>query len=664
MRTTLNNSGTTDSSELDQIRDWKALHRLSTQLLKTNSTTAKLAEVLASVVAFHHTSRAVISIHDPGLECLTVRASIGMTKQEVEELNRIKLSEGCSGAAFAERDRIVVENFDKDERFEAFHPWAKANHVGAVYSTPFYDDDTAIGVVTVYFGMPHTPTAREMELTDICAGTIALILGRELADASSRQERERRNKVLAHMDEGYIVLAHDFTVREMNHAAVRMCQRPIADMIGKSHWKVWPEVNDTEMGTMFRRAMSERIPLWIENRWVSPSGDVGWYEVHAQPIDEGMAIYFRDITRRKTAEQAVADSEARYRALAENTSEVVWRADATGMVCEMSPGWARFTGQTSAESSGEGWANAIQPDDRAGLLAEWHAAVATGMDYMTTYRMRRSDGQYRNMISHGVPLKDKDGHVREWIGLCQDVTALREAEEIARQENVHKDEFLAMLGHELRNPLSAVRMATDLLERTDFGPERTAHFARVINRQVAHMTRLVEDLMDISRISRGQVSLERNPVDLCAAITAAAEQLRPMMNAKQHRLTLDLPEEACIVFGDHVRLVQVAGNLIGNAARYTPAHGDITARLLIEAGKALFTVSDTGIGIEPALLPEIFNLYTQAKMTSDRQSSGLGMGLTLVKSLVELHGGTVTAMSDGPNMGSMFSVTLPCAATN
>jgi len=225
--------------------------------------------------------------------------------------------------------------------------------------------------------------------------------------------------------------------------------------------------------------------------------------------------------------------------------------------------------------------------------------------------------------------------------------------------DLRKDEFLAILSHELRGPLSAVGMAAQMLETPTLPAERQALLAQLISRQVAHMTRLVEDLLDVSRISRGSMLLQKAPVDMREVVRSAIEQHSAAALAKQHVLDVATPDQACMVSGEAVRLVQVIGNLLGNAIRYTPHGGAIRVALRVDGGFVEISITDNGIGIGKELIPRLFDLYVQAEQSTQRGSSGLGLGLALVKSLLEAHSGSISAMSEGMGHGSTFLVSLP-----
>ena len=229
-------------------------------------------------------------------------------------------------------------------------------------------------------------------------------------------------------------------------------------------------------------------------------------------------------------------------------------------------------------------------------------------------------------------------------------------------ERDRKDVFLAMLAHELRNPLAPIQSAAELLRHMR-NPDRAGidKVGSMILRQVEHMVHLVDDLLDVSRIGRGQLVLDAQPVDIRAAINAACEQVRPAIERKRHHFQLDLAPEPLAVLGDHKRMVQIIANLLNNAAKYTPEGGELALRLTADARQVTIAVRDNGIGIDAALLPRVFDTFTQATLTPDRQQGGLGLGLALVKRLSELHGGTVEVESAGAGAGSTFTLVLPRA---
>ncbi|MBB6133630.1 signal transduction histidine kinase [Massilia aurea] len=236
------------------------------------------------------------------------------------------------------------------------------------------------------------------------------------------------------------------------------------------------------------------------------------------------------------------------------------------------------------------------------------------------------------------------------------------AERELRAADQRKDEFLAMLAHELRNPLAPISTGAHLLKLLHSDNAQITQTCAIIARQVEHMTSLVDDLLDVSRVTRGLVTLSTQILDLRKVVDDAAEQIRPLMLARRHKVVLDMPPEPASVKGDHKRLVQVVANLLGNATKYTPEGGHITLHLAQQADAWVIDVTDDGIGMDARLVERVFDLFTQAERTPDRSQGGLGLGLALARSLVELHGGSVGAMSAGPGLGSTFTVRLPCFA--
>ncbi|MCA1855239.1 hybrid sensor histidine kinase/response regulator [Massilia oculi] len=239
---------------------------------------------------------------------------------------------------------------------------------------------------------------------------------------------------------------------------------------------------------------------------------------------------------------------------------------------------------------------------------------------------------------------------------------LHQQQERLQREHARKDEFLAMLAHELRNPLAPISSAAQLLRVLFAGEPRIRQVSEVIGRQVTHMTHLVDDLLDVSRVTRGLVTISKVDVELGAVLRDAVEQVAPVAAARHHHLDQDIAPQPVFVRGDRTRLIQVFANLLNNAAKYTPDGGQLALSLRVEGKEALVEVCDNGIGIGPELLPEVFDLFTQGQRTPDRAQGGLGLGLTLVKKLVELHGGRIEAHSEGAGRGSRFAVRLPCLA--
>jgi len=300
------------------------------------------------------------------------------------------------------------------------------------------------------------------------------------------------------------------------------------------------------------------------------------------------------------------------------------------------------------------------------LLAAWLVG-----DVLIVQRVRKLMGTAERIAAGDLDARSGIGYANEEIGnlaqaldrmaaaLQKKETARSLAERELRAADQRKDEFLAMLAHELRNPLAPISTGAHLLKLLHSDNTQITQTCSIIVRQVDHMTSLVDDLLDVSRVTRGLVALSAHVLDLRRAVDDAVEQVRPLITARRHRVTIDVPPAPAYVKGDHKRLVQVIANLLGNATKYTPDGGTIQLRLEADGDDYVLSVLDDGIGMEAALVERVFDLFTQAERTPDRSQGGLGLGLALARSLVELHGGSVQASSPGPGRGSTFTVRLP-----
>jgi len=366
-----------------------------------------------------------------------------------------------------------------------------------------------------------------------------------------------------------------------------------------------------------------------------------------------------DMTEQVGTQRALRESEEKFRTMTEAMPQMVWSGLPDGQNDYSNGRWCEFTGLSRAELAGMQWLDVVHPDDLPALQARWRHSMESGTLFESEHRLRRHDGEYRWALNRGLPVRDETGRILRWMGTVTDVHDQKLAAEELKAANARKDEFLAMLAHELRNPLAPISTAAQILKLPGGDPKRSLQASDVIARQVKHMVELVDDLLDVSRVTRGLVELEREPVDLADVVQAAIEQARPLVERKGHTLATRLGEAHVSVTGDRKRLVQVMVNLLNNAAKYTPDGGEIKVGAELAPGEIRLSVIDNGIGIDAALLPEVFELFTQARRTPDRAQGGLGLGLALVRSMVGLHGGRVEARSDGPGRGSRFDVVLP-----
>jgi len=362
------------------------------------------------------------------------------------------------------------------------------------------------------------------------------------------------------------------------------------------------------------------------------------------------------------SEAARQISEERFQA-AVRAVGLMWTQNAQGEMDGEQFGWAALTGQTPAQYRGDGWSIAIHPDDLQPTLIAWKQAVKQQRHFEWEHRLRSAAGQWRRYAVCAEPVFAADGHLREWVGVHIDVTEARRTAESLREADRRKDEFLAILSHELRNPLAPIRSAASVLANPALTAEELAVSRDVINRQIRHMAWLLDDLLDISRISAGRLELEKQPHRLQSIVEAAVENARVLIDGRRHTLEVDL-QPGCVAHVDEVRVTQVLANLLLNAARYTPPGGQIRLAARADEHELLIEVQDNGIGITPEQLPYVFDMFSQLRSASDRTQGGLGIGLALSRGLVELHGGHLDASSAGLGGGATFRVHLPPAAAD
>jgi signal transduction histidine kinase len=465
----------------------------------------------------------------------------------------------------------------------------------------------------------------------------------------------------------------------VNDAFLQASSRTRDELVGISLFEAFPgnpDDSDDTGETALRQSLAkvlatgqpdtlpaQRYPIRVEVPDGSERYEERFWSAVSTPIfaEDGRVLCIShtttDVTSQVHAAAALRESEKRFRALISATTDVVYR---------MSPDWRemrRLEGRGFLKDTSDPshiWLDEYVPADEQERV---HRIIEQAIRNKTTFelehRVRRADGTFGWIHSRAVPMLDAAGAIYEWIGAASDITERKTAEEKLYNSDRRKDEFLAMLAHELRNPLAPIGAAAQLLQHTRLDEARTRQTSQIIGRQVQHMTELIDDLLDVSRVTRGLVELDNTPLDISHIAREAVEQVTPLIQAKHHRLSLHLPSETYLVQGDKKRLVQIVTNLLNNAAKYTHDGGELRLCAEVRAAQIVIEVSDNGVGMTQELAARAFDLFAQAERTSDRTSGGLGLGLALVKSLVELHGGKVSCASPGPGKGSTFTVCLP-----
>jgi len=406
-----------------------------------------------------------------------------------------------------------------------------------------------------------------------------------------------------------------------------------------------------------------------ENWRVKKDGSRFWANVVITALrDEsgkllGFSKITRDLSERRLHEEALRQSEERFRLLIEGVTDyAIYMLDPEGVITSWNAGAERIKGYPREEIIGRHVSTFYSEEDRrAGRpWEEIAAARRTGRAEAEGWRLKKSGDRFwaRTVLT---ALHDSDGHMRGFAKVTQDLSHRRHIQDLEKAaQNVN--EFIAMLAHELRNPLAPIRNAVHIMAQVPPSDPAQQTMRATIERQSAHLARIVDDMLDIARITRGSLSIDHSQLDLGEVVRHAVETAAPAIEAARHALELDLPSEPLPVWGDAQRLAQVLSNVLNNAARYTPAGGSIAVRARAEENEAVVRVRDSGRGIEPDMIERIFDMFVQGRAPLQRVGGGLGVGLALARRLTELHGGTLEGRSEGVNRGSEFILRLPLAA--
>ncbi|HSS28622.1 MAG TPA: ATP-binding protein [Usitatibacter sp.] len=366
-----------------------------------------------------------------------------------------------------------------------------------------------------------------------------------------------------------------------------------------------------------------------------------------------------DVIESHRSQEAARHNERVYKALGESLDFGVWSADSSGGYTYMSDCFLQLVGRRLEECVGDRWKDLLHPEDREPVAESWRACVAEGRKWDCELRVQGRDGAYYSMLARAVPVRDARGVIVSWAGINLDIGRLKRVETELRQNDQRKNEFLATLAHELRNPLAPLRNGLEVLKLAGPNAATSDRAREMMERQMLQLVRLVDDLLDVSRVSRGKVELRRERIELSAVLRNAIETSQPVLAERRHQFIARIPAEKIVVDADMTRLSQVFWNLLNNAAKYTPNGGRVEMEVRILDGEVAVSVRDNGFGIPPAMQSRIFEIFTQVDRELEKSQGGLGIGLSIAKRLVEMHGGRIDVSSAGPGAGSEFTVRLP-----
>ena len=380
----------------------------------------------------------------------------------------------------------------------------------------------------------------------------------------------------------------------------------------------------------------------------------------------GIYTHFGIRSHQRRAESALRESELRLHLVVNGSGVAIWDSDLrTGHTY-----WNRRTfelfGYTPTQDGSvtmDMWRERVHPDDEPMVRQAFERAIKEKSNFVLEHRIVRGAGDTVWVSAFGRYYYDQKGEPVRFTGMNLDITERKRAQEELRAADRRKDEFLAVLAHELRNPLAPLRDSLRIFEKCALSDPMLNKARRIMQRQTSQMVRLIDDLLDVSRISRNRLELRKEMTTIAEAVESALETCHPALNAAGHRLSIQMPAEPLHVYADRVRLAQVFGNLLSNSVKYTPPGGEIRIAVAREGEEALIGVTDTGIGIAAEDLACVFEMFTQVGRGSEHRVGGLGIGLALVSRLVQMHGGSVSARSSGAGKGSTFSVRLPLSAS-
>ena len=436
--------------------------------------------------------------------------------------------------------------------------------------------------------------------------------------------------------------------------------------------ELWPEISDV-VRSLAQEAFAGATQHFEDRPFVLHRhgyAELTYFTFCFSPVQDedglvgGILGTLVETTEKVAALSRIQESDERYRLALEASGNIgTWVVDPETNLTSMDERFAAlFEVDFQVAQDGTGidvFTDRIHPEDRAMVEAAVAEAIKSGERYDIDYRIRQRSGKVVWVTAKGKMFSDAKTGKQRFAGVAVEITERKQMEEALLENDRRKDEFLAMLAHELRNPLAPIMAAAEVLRLAKFDEARVKQTSAIISRQGRHMTSLIDDLLDVSRVTRGLVTLDTIDLDAKRIVSEAFEQVRPLIEARRHHIAFHMSPESAYIRGDSKRLVQVVANLLNNAAKYTLEGGAINLKLAVGSDAVLITVEDNGIGMASDYLSKVFDMFSQAQRTTDRSQGGLGIGLSLAKSLVEKHGGSVKAESAGVGQGSRFTVSLP-----
>lgn len=639
-----------------------------------------LEQALALAMEIYQADLGLLSLEPPGFTGLRKEVAIGFPPEADPFLGSPFPPETPCATAFEEKRPVIIEDIDTDPHFQSSRDFARASGFRSAQCTPMIASDGQVyGTLTLCFARPHRLSPQASGTLIKYAGQVALIVEgvhwrrqamqeideRILAERELGASEQRYRQLVENLPAAAYTCDSEGRIQLFNQAAVTLWGRApqasdrwcVARRVYSSEgfllpYEAWPIVLAVEKGIL---SLGQEVQLERED------GSRRDVMAHPMPIrDEGGKVIgainlLVDTTDHKRNQLEVR----RLAAIVESSDDAIISTDLEGVILSWNTGAQQLYGYSASEVVGQ-HINVLIPDERHDEEPAIIQRVRQGerIQHYETVR-RRQDGSLVHVSLTVSPVKDQEGRILGISKSARDIGHLRHIEDELRRADLRKNEFLATLAHELRNPLAPLQNGLNIIKASHASEEILLKTEDMMERQLRLLVRLVDDLMDVNRITQGKFELRKEVVSLEQTIRNAVESCTPQLQRAEQKFSLDLPPEPILLHADPARLSQVFLNLLTNASKYTPHGGNISLSVYQEGDEAIIKIRDTGIGIPSHMLEDIFTLFMQVDRSLEKSTGGLGIGLTLVKQLVEMHQGTVTAFSEGKDLGSEFTVRLP-----
>lgn len=613
-----------------------------------------------------------------GGDQLLLIASAGAFRDREGPHHRIPVGQFRLGQIASTKSPYLTNAVAEDTQF-INQEWGKSQGMVAFAGYPLAVEERVIGVIAVFAKKPLSGDV--LSDLDPIAESIAQYIDRKRTEQRILEQSELHRTTLASIGDAVITTDTQAQVTNLNSMAESLTGWTNGEALGKPLEVVFQILNEQTRQTVANpavKALQEGVVVGLANHTTLISRDGAEHPIDdsAAPIRSrdgsilGCVLVFRDAAERRAAEEAIRHSEQQFRFVMDSMPQKIFTVTPSGEFEYFNPNWIEFTGLELPVIRGTGWAAIVHPEDLNDTMNAWGKALVSRDPFQLEHRFQRADGEFRWHITRARAWVNAEGIVQMWVGSSTEIheqknvsNELRELAAKLSEADRRKDEFLAILAHELRNPLAPIRNGLQIM-RLSKGEGPYLDTARqMMERQLAQLVHLVDDLLDVSRISRGKLELRTERIPLLTILNNAVETSRPVIDSGGHELSVDFPQFPILVDADFTRLSQVFANLLNNAAKYSERGGHIHLKVELSGNQVLVRVSDTGIGIPTEMLPKIFEMFTQVDRSLERSQGGLGIGLTLVRRLVEMHGGSVEVSSSGLGQGSEFIVYLPIIQT-